>query len=687
MIKVIKNAVVVIIVSTFVVLSVYVAVAAWTEPTVAPTSGNAPAPLDVSATGQTKVGGLILNTGGATNGLIVSAGNVGIGTTTPTNRLEVNGTIYSGTGGFRFPDGTVQTTAAAGVSSQWTTTGSNIHYNTGRVGVGTTSPSQLLSVHGNALFSGNLTSVANITATGTVTSAALSVSGDTTLSGLVYSNNINISNSGQAQLTLQSSDTVGTINGFDFRDGISSVARMGVFGSGGVNPGRMHLYGILANSNIVLSGGSAQNVDLIVASTGNVGIGTANPIVNFQVTQPTAGVGTVSNVAAGTAVTGVGTQFLNTFKVGDAITIPAGGQTVVISAIASATGMTTAAITNANSSVNYTLVGGTRLSVLGNGNIGIGTASPTAALDVSGSVKISGSINRGPTNLPLFRWLPVGTKTTYIGAGSDTRRIAFDGTNMWTTSNGGASVTRITPTGGMLTYSLPNANPTGIAFDGTNMWTSNLGGDSVNRITPTGGVTSFSPTGTSPTGIAFDGINMWTVNNASVTRITPTGGMLTYADAGAHSRSIAFDGTNMWTVGATNVGGFVGTAYYVSKIAPDGTRTAMGGVTRPTGIAFDGTNMWVAHLDGLTKIPPVGPRTTYTSTASNPFGIAFDGTNMWTTHEDSVTKITPEGVRTTYAGIGASLRGIAFDGTNMWTAVASSTVSANGATKILINTQ
>ena len=45
--------------------------------------------------------------------------------------------------------------------------------NGGNVGIGTTSPSQLLSVHGNGLFSGNL-SAANITATGTATIGSLS---------------------------------------------------------------------------------------------------------------------------------------------------------------------------------------------------------------------------------------------------------------------------------------------------------------------------------------------------------------------------------------------------------------------------------------------------------------------------------------------------------------------------------
>ncbi len=43
---------------------------------------------------------------------VTPAGNVGIGTTTPGQLLSVAGTIESTTGGFKFPDGTLQTTAA-----------------------------------------------------------------------------------------------------------------------------------------------------------------------------------------------------------------------------------------------------------------------------------------------------------------------------------------------------------------------------------------------------------------------------------------------------------------------------------------------------------------------------------------------------------------------------------------------
>lgn len=91
----------------------------------------------------------------------LDGGNFGIGTLTPDTKLTVNGPVSSLSGGYKFPDGTVQVTAATGGTGFWSANGAHIYNNNaGSVGVGTSSPSSKL--HVRELGSGNPSPAARI---------------------------------------------------------------------------------------------------------------------------------------------------------------------------------------------------------------------------------------------------------------------------------------------------------------------------------------------------------------------------------------------------------------------------------------------------------------------------------------------------------------------------------------------
>jgi hypothetical protein len=81
----------------------------------------------------------------------VSNGRVGVGTATPTQKLDVQGGAINASGGLCIAgDCKTAWSQVGGGSSQWTTAGTSIFYNTGNVGVGTNAPGAKLQVLGLA---------------------------------------------------------------------------------------------------------------------------------------------------------------------------------------------------------------------------------------------------------------------------------------------------------------------------------------------------------------------------------------------------------------------------------------------------------------------------------------------------------------------------------------------------------
>jgi hypothetical protein len=144
-------------------------------------------------------GQIQFQTGAGSNSMLIdSSGNVGIGTNLPSQLLQVAGTIYSSSGGFKFPDGTTQTTSAgvisliAGANISLSGSTGNITISASSSGGTVTSVSTGIGLSGGPITtSGTISIVTTFSAVGTY--AFLYYNGGTVASGSsVTSNGANL---------------------------------------------------------------------------------------------------------------------------------------------------------------------------------------------------------------------------------------------------------------------------------------------------------------------------------------------------------------------------------------------------------------------------------------------------------------------------------------------------------------
>jgi hypothetical protein len=357
---------------------------------------------------------------------IRGGGNVGIGTTTPNYKLDVAGNInFTGT---LYQNGTIFSGSG---SSQWTTSGSDIYYSTGNVGIGTSSPTAGLHVSSNGLLVES--------AKQDVTQQGLHLQWNRSSGGGEgwIINNIGLSHTPSTQsINFGFTDSGGTVTE------TMRVMKDGNVGIGTTSPSqKLHVDGALyltsnpsnpgdttsasfwnqANIGPTISGvafsvetnGTSERLRIL--SNGYIGIGTSTPDRDFQIKYPgttTRYISLCGGSSDNELMLGVGQSGLNRIYSRQHAT-PANGLTLMI---------------NLGDTVGdgITIKPGTSAQDLG---IGIGTTDPKAKVHISGDYSGFGVLNSGPN-----KYFSADTSTTSLGYSSSGTQ-SLQGTSLYADDN------------------------------------------------------------------------------------------------------------------------------------------------------------------------------------------------------------------------------------------------------------
>ncbi|MFH1723209.1 MAG: tail fiber domain-containing protein [Elusimicrobiota bacterium] len=278
-------------------------------------------------------GAIHFGDGAGWSGLNLTNGNAGIGTTSPTEKLDVVGTVKATA---FVGDGSGLTGVAGG--SPWTENSGNVYRTSGGVGIGTSSPDAALSVVAGGGTSANPV----LTVKGTSGSGYISITGN---------------GAGTAAALLSAA------HGQSWRWGL------------GAQNGTSHMEFYDATQG---------KMRMLLRNDGNVGIGTESPEARLEVYSDAAASATGQEVLRVSAendggIAGSGPYLTFDNGVGDILTGKIGN-------ISEGSGKVALSFHTYDNGLSETM----RINAAG--NVGIGTASPSQKLDVAGQIRASGDI-------------------------------------------------------------------------------------------------------------------------------------------------------------------------------------------------------------------------------------------------------------------------------------------------------